>query len=535
MPPFSLRTYRVLLPAVLGMALAATVVSTVVQQARWTTGISADGVLTMIISCAAMAVLLVSTCFVKRYTKRFVSTSTFLAVHAAGLCSLALAVACFAAITVPHAAEVALGVGVTVGSTWLQFYWMRKLRGLSAQAAVMVVFSALGLSELLTFCVSLTSPEVAALLAVAFTFLQFGVIRASRVLDVPSDQFPGVSQSYFGTDPDQFSNTSFLVVAVMGILLISIPLGMGRGFPWGEPIGMSFVPRFLVLLFTVVVSALWVSYGLRSRMRALTTSIWVVMECLLGLGAIFFAIWPHTVSVGASFVMAAALVLNAFTWYLTIAFISFGWRDPFYYTSGAWIAVNLLTAVGMRADALISQVFPSNAPVIISIMSFFTLVGAQLVFTRLLASPSQQREAQQRAEAAARAAAQEEDQGAGDKSPADAKAAGTAPVPTLDAIRRVPLMGVLAIAEPEAVPMVSKKPDSRIATAVIAMGQRFGLTGREIEVITLYALGHTQQRVSEELQLSTSTVHTHIKHVYEKTDLHSRQEILDYINEYGAA
>ena len=540
MPPFSLRTYRVLLPAVLGITLAATVVSTVVQQARWTTGISADGGLTMIISCAVMAVLLISTCFVKRYTKRFVSTSTFLAVHVAGLCSLALAVAGFAALPVPHAAEVALGVGVTVGSTWLQFYWMRKLRGLSAQAAVMVVFSALGLSEFLTFCVSLTSPSVVALLAVVFTFLQFGVIRASRALEVPSDQFPGVSQSYFGTDPDQFSNTSFLVVAVMGILLISIPLGMGRGFPWGEPIGMSFVPRFLVLLFTMVVSALWVSYGLRSRMRAITTSIWVVMECLLGLGAIFFAIWPHTVSVGASFVMAAALVLNAFTWYLTIAFISFGWRDPFYYTSGAWIAVNLLTAVGMRADALISQVFPSNAPVIISIMSFFTLVGTQLVFTRLLASPSQQREAQeaqQRAEAAARAAAQQEAQGAGDKNPADAKAneaAPAAPVPTLDAIRRVPLMGVLAIAEPEAVPMVSKKPDSRIATAVIAMGQRFGLTGREIEVITLYALGHTQQRVSEELQLSTSTVHTHIKHVYEKTDLHSRQEILDYINEYGA-
>ena len=65
------------------------------------------------------------------------------------------------------------------------------------------------------------------------------------------------------------------------------------------------------------------------------------------------------------------------------------------------------------------------------------------------------------------------------------------------------------------------------------MAQTFGLTGREVEVLTLYTLGHTQARVSEELKLSPNTVHTHIKRIYDKTDLHSRQEILDYIAEYG--
>ena len=84
---------------------------------------------------------------------------------------------------------------------------------------------------------------------------------------------------------------------------------------------------------------------------------------------------------------------------------------------------------------------------------------------------------------------------------------------------------------PEAAPAPS--PEVYIATSVIAMGQRFGLTGREVEVLTLYALGHTQARVSEELHLSQNTVHTHIKRIYDKTDLHSRQEILDYLNEYG--
>lgn len=537
MPPLSWESYNVLAPAALGMALAATVASVVVEAARWTTGLSQDGGLTMVVSSALLCALFLSTLFVRRYSKRFVSTSTFLAVHAAGLCSLLLAVTGFAGMEVPGIAELALNVGVTVGSTWLQFYWMRKLRGVSAQAAVMVVFCALGLSELLTFALSLVDESVVALIAVGLTFAQFAVIRASRRMDVPSDLFPGVAQSYFGTDPEHFSNRSFLAVAAMGIWLISIPLGMGRGFPAGNAIGMSFVPRLLVLLFVLVVSALWVRHGLRSRMTALTTSIWVAMELLLALGAIFFAIWPHTISIGASFVMAAALVLNAFVWYLTIAFISFGWRDPFYYTSAAWIAVNVLTVVGMKVDTLITQVFPDNTPVIISIMSLFTLIGAQLVFTRLLSSPSEQREARERelqAQARTEAAAAVDASDAAGDSPDQAgeKDGAKAAVFTLDSIRRVPLMGVLAIAEPKDVPMVSSTPDTHIPTAVIAMGQRFGLTGREIEVITLYALGHTQQRVSEELQLSTSTVHTHIKHVYEKTDLHSRQEILDYINEY---
>ena len=119
-----------------------------------------------------------------------------------------------------------------------------------------------------------------------------------------------------------------------------------------------------------VVAALWVRNGLKSRMRALTTSIWVVMEILIALGAIFFAIWPKTISIGASFVMAASLVLNAFIWYLTIAFISFGWRDSFYYASAAWVASNMLAVAGMKFDTAITRVMPNNAPVIISIMSF---------------------------------------------------------------------------------------------------------------------------------------------------------------------
>ncbi len=61
-----------------------------------------------------------------------------------------------------------------------------------------------------------------------------------------------------------------------------------------------------------------------------------------------------------------------------------------------------------------------------------------------------------------------------------------------------------------------------------AMGARFGLSGREVEVLTLFSMGHTQKQVAEELFISPSTAHAHIRHIYTKTGMHSRQDILNY-------
>ena len=60
--------------------------------------------------------------------------------------------------------------------------------------------------------------------------------------------------------------------------------------------------------------------------------------------------------------------------------------------------------------------------------------------------------------------------------------------------------------------------------------KEFGPSDREAEVVALYALGKTQQAIAEELCITPATVRAHIKHVYAKTDLHSRQEIIDHMS-----
>ena len=88
---------------------------------------------------------------------------------------------------------------------------------------------------------------------------------------------------------------------------------------------------------------------------------------------------------------------------------------------------------------------------------------------------------------------------------------------------------LLGIDEESAVTDVSRAAMQHCADL---MGQQFLLSGREVEVLALWAAGFTQKRVAEQLHVSPTTAHTHITRIYAKTGLHSRQEILDYMDRY---
>lgn len=65
------------------------------------------------------------------------------------------------------------------------------------------------------------------------------------------------------------------------------------------------------------------------------------------------------------------------------------------------------------------------------------------------------------------------------------------------------------------------------------VAREFGLTEREAEVMVLLAKGRTRARIQEELYLSSGTVATHARHIYQKVDVHSKQELLDVIESAG--
>ena len=56
---------------------------------------------------------------------------------------------------------------------------------------------------------------------------------------------------------------------------------------------------------------------------------------------------------------------------------------------------------------------------------------------------------------------------------------------------------------------------------------RHGLTEREAEVVLLIAQGHTQTYCAEALVVSINTIRSHMKHIYAKMDIHSKDELLE--------
>jgi two-component system response regulator NreC len=73
---------------------------------------------------------------------------------------------------------------------------------------------------------------------------------------------------------------------------------------------------------------------------------------------------------------------------------------------------------------------------------------------------------------------------------------------------------------------------ARIA-AEPAPGPPDNLSGREVDVLGLIALGHTNTQIAEQLHISVRTVETHRSHIQQKLLLSSRAELVRYALDHG--
>jgi two-component system, NarL family, response regulator NreC len=60
-----------------------------------------------------------------------------------------------------------------------------------------------------------------------------------------------------------------------------------------------------------------------------------------------------------------------------------------------------------------------------------------------------------------------------------------------------------------------------------------GLSERELEILRLIALGHTNSEIAEQLYLSVRTVESHRAHIQQKTRRSSRAELVRYALDHG--
>ena len=67
-----------------------------------------------------------------------------------------------------------------------------------------------------------------------------------------------------------------------------------------------------------------------------------------------------------------------------------------------------------------------------------------------------------------------------------------------------------------------------------ALKEQFGLSKREVEVLSLIVRGRNVPAISQLLSISENTVRTHVKKIYSTLDVHSRQELIDFIDHSDA-
>lgn len=93
-------------------------------------------------------------------------------------------------------------------------------------------------------------------------------------------------------------------------------------------------------------------------------------------------------------------------------------------------------------------------------------------------------------------------------------------------------------------PPVDERPDTAASThkspaspssadafaeACAAASDQFGLTKREREILPYLAQGYSLPYIRNELYVSQSTIDTHVRHIYKKMGLHSKEELITYV------
>lgn len=84
-----------------------------------------------------------------------------------------------------------------------------------------------------------------------------------------------------------------------------------------------------------------------------------------------------------------------------------------------------------------------------------------------------------------------------------------------------------AAARPAVQVSLDAEETRNLACALVA--ERFRLTPRERDVLELLVRGRTASYIAEELVISSTTAKTHIKHIYQKAGVQSKQTLLDIV------
>ncbi len=488
----------------------------------------------------------------------------------------------------------ALSIANTLALSLCMFYWLRCLRGTDEVTAALFVFSAFFISVGIVYLLSFLPTRAQNIIGMALIVAQFAFLGPAGLrAEHPTERPHRRARTFFTFARSNVQDSRFLAACAVGMALLGFVDGFLRGYPDGLPIPFTWSSRLAYALCSMLICALLMLLVVRRRERVMTVDAFITMALLASLSLVLFGAFPYHWEIGAVAVNTLNTVICAYCWYVIIAFTSFGTRDPYIYAMGGWVI-----CFGSRSLArMLYFTYPlaGNDLLINSLLGALVLISTQVVLVQFMHAERGESSAEaDRLEAENERVMRQAEADAAESAAALAEAEQTLQSVVFNAARREATAQQTASealkaaearqcircneecaaireqlfqidpasASPGSTPSPSpsatmpsplgSSPSSALESSlapspstmgelsdsmrrnVERMGEHFLLTSREMDVLTLYALGHTQKKVAEELFITPATAHSHIKRIYSKCGMHSRQEILEYLNSYGS-
>ncbi len=496
----ALKKHRVLLPSILGLALGRTgiIVGSYGSYRHTDEGFFSDGATLVAVAVFAVLVLLIAAtnCHLNKKTVWKIAVCSFLveATTLIGMFSLD-----FVSLESHFSVHFLLSALCTISGLGALTYWLRKARGSSSLNAVIYTFGALIVSEIFIYITAIVPRDISLLIAIVLVLGQFPCMKLSQKRPLAKD-IPELSSDsdFFGFTKTVMSSKMFLTTIAASIGVLAVADGFLRGYPDGAPILFTPATRIAQTVLTIAIAAVVIYLVSKQYQRVMTVGVFLVLEALAVFALILYSAFPDALDIGAVLSDTLNAILVALTWYIIIAFMTYGWRCPYYYALGGWIVwlgCRAVARIALLSIPLISE----NDLLMLSFVFAMIVLSTQVTFTQFLKVRKFEAETP------------EEQQRQAEES------------------RKHAVAKIMGLDEHESLAEIRQATMRHNAEEV---GKQFLLSEREIEVLALYALGWTQKRVAEELYISPGTAHAHIKRIYAKTGLHSRQEILDYMEKY---
>lgn len=402
-------------------------------------------------------------------------------------------------------AAVCSGVGLAWGGgMWITFYIRLGLR-----EALLAAFASLALSTVIGIFIGIVEESTAFFVSMLLPMVTLVMyFQAQKTLDERE------RRGIVAPPPDDVyaaEPRSTIVRLVVGIALFSFVLGVSRGFPFGESIKLS--PMFhLVQHLGVTAAGLGIIWWTLVKGRGFKFAVlWQAQLAALAVGVILLSTLDPLVSeVGATLIAITNLFQVGFLWFVSYDVARHRALPPYLILGFFWFLHLFFRESGRLAMWWLGDAGGAEQMLIVA-----TMICLLAVSVGFLLTDSIPRVRPLFAEVCGRCRFRTETETAlreGRLTSVDERVwrpeeHGGAPV------------------GPAAPTAPTEPPLDREAY----VRERYGLTNREAEVLMLLAEGRSSSYIAGELVLSDNTVRSYVKNIYQKLDVHSKQDVIDFV------